>query len=254
MTEPPPPSKKKKVLHKVFSQTLSRFRKIKPPVPTGQPSSSSQPVLTGQPSSSSQSDTTNHLYLIKGSFEDITRFAGFSVDWVIKIAHLLCDPLGVGHVFTHTTGTAAEWYHFDRTATWQEVLFGAQLQPGIYEFVPTWPIILSKISLRQGCHSIPDPGFEPTAKAFCTLVVERDAGCVVHRCLRPVKASHLIPKRLGSSAIQDIMAQFALGHADVAQVDYAHQFDPRIGVTLSNNLDEWVNQFDVGLYHTMVRH
>jgi len=221
------------------------------PVSTGTPSSSSQPV-PAPPSSSSQPVPTGHLYLIRGSFGDISRFSDSTVDWVIKIAHLLCDPLGSGHVFTHTTGTAAEWYHLNRTATWQEVLPGAQLQPGIYEFVPTRPIILSKICLRHGCCSVADPGFESNAKDFRESCVARDAGCVVNRCLMPITASHLIPKRIGSAGIQDIMARFVLGFADAAaQADHTHRFDPRIGITLSNSLDAWVDQFNVGFYHIM---
>jgi hypothetical protein len=34
-----------------------------------------------------------------------------TVDWVIKIAHLLCDPLGAGQVFTHTSGTPLYYYY-----------------------------------------------------------------------------------------------------------------------------------------------
>ena len=45
-----------------------------------------------------------HMYLIEGTFSDIAQFAGTTVEWIIRVAHLLCDPLGNVHVFTHTTG------------------------------------------------------------------------------------------------------------------------------------------------------
>ena len=32
------------------------------------------------------------------------------VDWVIKVAHLICSPLRQGRVYTHTTGTPYDWY------------------------------------------------------------------------------------------------------------------------------------------------
>jgi len=88
--------------------------------------------------------SSGHVYLIRGTFRDIARYAGTTVDWIIRIAHLLCDPLGIGHVFTHTTGTPSDWYSSDRTPSWREVVHGDQLLPGIYEFEPTHPIILSK--------------------------------------------------------------------------------------------------------------
>jgi hypothetical protein len=50
------------------------------------------------------------------------------------------------------------------------------------------------------------------------------------------------------------MARFALGFADAAQNNQSHQFDPRIGITLTCNLNEWVDLYDVGLYHIMVSH
>ena len=120
--------------------------------------------------------------------------------------------------------------------------------------MPTRPIILSKICLRHGRRSVADRGFESNAKDFRESCVARDAGCVVNRCLMPITASHLIPKRIGSAGIQDIMARFVLGFADAAQADHTHQFDPRIGITISTSLDSWVNQFNVGFYHIMVRH
>ena len=39
---------------------------------------------------------TGYLYLIEGTFEDIQRYAGTTVDWIIKVAHFICDPLGQG--------------------------------------------------------------------------------------------------------------------------------------------------------------
>jgi hypothetical protein len=58
---------------------------------------------SGQPSSSL------HLYLISGSAEEISRYAGTTVERIVRNAHLLCDPLGTdGHIFTLIVGTSAE--------------------------------------------------------------------------------------------------------------------------------------------------
>jgi hypothetical protein len=68
---------------------------------------------------SGQSSASHHLYLIQSSFGDISQYVGATVDWIIRIAHLICDPLGTdGHIFTHTRGMSAEWYNHDRTLDW----------------------------------------------------------------------------------------------------------------------------------------
>ena len=65
--------------------------------------------------------------------------------------HLFCDPLGSGHPFhTHhtvTPGIALKWYHSPKNDSWHEVFHGNQLQPGIYGFDPTQPIIFFLVCL-----------------------------------------------------------------------------------------------------------
>jgi hypothetical protein len=53
---------------------------------------------------------SGHLHLIEGEFADISRYAGTTVDWVSKVAHLICDPLGAGQLYTHTTGMSSNWF------------------------------------------------------------------------------------------------------------------------------------------------
>ena len=52
----------------------------------------------------SSQESTGYMYLIQGTFADISRYAGTTVDWVINIAHPLCDPLRAGRIFTHASG------------------------------------------------------------------------------------------------------------------------------------------------------
>ena len=87
-----------------------------------------------------------YLYLIEGTYEDIQRYTGTTVDWVIKVAHFICDPLlvGEGQLYTHTTGTPSRWYHLNRTANWKQVVQSELLRPGVYEFESTCPILLSR--------------------------------------------------------------------------------------------------------------
>jgi hypothetical protein len=107
-----------------------------------------------------------HLYLIAGTYEDIQRYAETTVDWIIKVAQLICDPLGGGDVYTYTTGTSSDWYPLHRTSTWQRVVQGDPLRPGIYEFESsTGPVLLSKVSERE-TRSVTTPGSKPSATTF----------------------------------------------------------------------------------------
>ena len=107
------------------------------PIPTSNDTANLTPV---------NAQLAGHLYLIEGTYDDIQRYAGTTVDWVIKVAHFICDPLGEGQLYTHTTGMPSDWYHLDRTANWKQVVRGEPLRPGIYEFESTGPILLSKIT------------------------------------------------------------------------------------------------------------
>lgn len=133
-------------------------------------------------------------------------------------------------------------------STWQEVPYGEPLLPNIYEFSPAQPITLSRICIRT-TRSVTTLGSQTqsSASTFRHHLLERDASCVVTQAA-PTKASHLIPRRLGDAGIGDAVGHF-VGAAEAAGV---HQFDPQIGITISSNLDEWVDSFQVGFYHVTV--
>ena len=113
--------------------------------------------------------TTNlpsaHLYLIEGTIQDIGRYTGAMVDWVIKVAHLICSPFRQGRVYTHTTGTPYDWYDQDMGTDWRLIVPGDQLRPGIYEFDADFSIVLSQLSLRRS-YSIPSTGAESIEKTL----------------------------------------------------------------------------------------
>ena len=98
------------------------------------------PTTSDLPPSVSQS--SGHLYLIEGSIDDIRRYAGTTVDWIIKVAHSICDPSGRGQIYTHTTGAPSDWYNKDRDADWRKVVPGDPLLSGIYVFESASPITL----------------------------------------------------------------------------------------------------------------
>ena len=161
--------------------------------------------------------TTNlpsaHLYLIEGTIQDIGRYTGATVDWVIKVAHLICSPLGgplrQGRVYTHTMGTLYDWYDQGMGTDWRLVVPGDQLRPGIYEFDADFSIVLSQLSLRRS-YSIPSTGAESSEKTLHRhLEIREGSRCGVTRVGgRSLKASHLIPKRMGTEGAKQVVAAF----------------------------------------------
>lgn len=189
------------------------------------------PTLTSIPPPA-QPLLTGHIYLIESTLGDIKRYAGAMVDWVIKIAQLICDPFREGRLYTHTTETPSHWHDSDRTPEWRQVVLGDPLQPGIYEFEPVGSVCLSRISERNK-HSKTTEDSRPFSTRFRNEVGECDGKCVVTQTSSPVVASHLIPKRLGTDGAQAVAERFC-GMQDAANI---HKFDPRIGVLLTTNLD-----------------
>ena len=157
--------------------------------------------------------TTNlpsaHLYLIEGTIQDIGRYTGATVDWVIKVAHLICSPLRQGRVYTHTMGTLYDWYDQGMGTDWRLVVPGDQLRPGIYEFDADFSIVLSQLSLRRS-YSIPSTGAESSEKTLHRhLEIREGSRCGVTRVGgRSLKASHLIPKRMGTEGAKQVVAAF----------------------------------------------
>ena len=207
------------------------------------PTTTSNPDIINQPSSA-----TGHLYLIEGSLGDIRRYAGTTVDWIIKVAHFICDPTGIGQVYTHIVGSSYHWLYRDRNSDWRPVVLGDPLLPGIYEFVTTRSITLSKISERE-THSMTSIGSESSAATFRRHLDLRDDGCVVTRTYASLIPSHLIPKRMGTDGAKEVVTRFVGAQAarDI------HIFHPSIGILLFSALDDLVDHYNLGFYHVTVR-
>lgn len=151
------------------------------------------------------------------------------MDWVIKVAHLICSPLRQRRVYTHTTGTSHDWYHQDIGIDWRLVAPGDQLRPGIYEFDSDFSIVLSQLSLRRS-YSIPSMGTESSEKTLHRYLEIREGGrCGVIRAGgRSLKASHLIPKRMGTEGAKQVVAAFV----GAEEALHAHQYLPMVGILL----------------------
>ena len=107
--------------------------------------------------------------------------------------------------------------------------------------------MLSTISGRKS-RSLTTPGSESSAVNFRRLVTQRDAACVVARSSQPVVASRLIPKRIGSDGVKAIVERFV----GIPETTGIRRYDPRIGITLLNNIGSWVDHHQAGFYHVTV--
>jgi hypothetical protein len=191
------------------------------------------------------------LYLISGSLLDISRYSGLTTEWLFRIAQFICDPRGpAGELYTHNTGTVAEWYDEDRSTDWVRVVPGDPLQAKIYEFEPTGPVLLTQISQRQQRSLTSDANIS-TAATFRNQLLTRDEACVNTR--QPLQhtlvASRLIPKRTGAAGTIAIISRFAGANAAAG----LHEFHATIGVMMFTTLDAFVDAYNVGFYHVCVR-
>ena len=174
------------------------------PIPAAGSSSVPPAGLSFVPPACSSSATSSHssslpahflldLYLTEGTLWGISRYAGTTVDWIIKISHLICDSLGSSQVYTHTTGTTSDCYHLERTSSWCQVVPDNELLPRIYEFEPANPITLMKINVRH-MHLITSDGHQSSSATFGRHIRTHDERCLMTGDWINVIASHLIPK------------------------------------------------------------
>jgi hypothetical protein len=136
----------------------------------------------------------------------------------------------------------------DQIKVRQEVVPGDPLVPGIYEFHSASPITLSKISERKShSQTAVDSRFNRTT--FKDRIMERDGNiCVVSGSPNSVKASHLIPKRMGATGATEVVTRFCGGQVALG-IDI---FDPRIGIALVSMLDSLMDVYQLGFYHVTV--
>jgi hypothetical protein len=92
---------------------------------------------------------------------------------------------------------------------WRLVAPGDQLRPGICEFDADFSVVLSQLLLRSS-HSMPSMGVESSVMAFYRHLEIREGGRCGVTCAggRSLKASHPIPKRMGTEGVKRVVAAF----------------------------------------------
>jgi len=191
--------------------------------------------------------TTGNLNAIIASLSDLRPFAGDTVDWLIRVARLIFEPLGTSSLFTFTVDTLDSWLDRDMDLTqWRQVEQGERLRATIYEFRPDNNafITLSKMSLREGSVTSATTNMSrPRATAFRNVIHERDRKCVISQNPWALTASHLVPKRLSDAAVTSVVRRFTGSDAAVTR------FDPIIGVLLLLTLHERLRCYEMGFWN-----
>ena len=97
------------------------------PTPTEyQPNPQPLPPLPG---------TAGNLNVIIADPADLHPFLCGTVDWLIKVARLIFEPLGTSSIYTFTTESLEWWLDREMEPTsWRPVMQGEQLRATIYEF------------------------------------------------------------------------------------------------------------------------
>ncbi len=223
----------------LYLRVSRRFLNILPPVTADQPNPQPlppSPVAVG------------HLIVIRASLQDLRPFTGVTVDWLIRVARLIFEPLGTSSLFTFTEDTLESWFDRDMEPTqWRQVEQGELLRATIYEFRPdnNAPITLSKMSLRQG-KSVTTNTSQPQATTFRDAIRARDTQCIITQnpFFELVTASHLLPKRLGDATVTSVVQRFTGSGNAVTR------FHPTIGILLSKLLDSLVDSYTMGFWNT----
>jgi hypothetical protein len=108
--------------------------------------------------------TTGNLNVIITNLPDLYPFAGDTVDWLIKVARLIFEPLRTSSFYTFTTESLEWWLDREMEPSLRrQVGRGEQLRATLYEFCPDNDtlITLTRKSLRHirqhiitsGCYS-----------------------------------------------------------------------------------------------------
>ncbi|KAJ3777418.1 hypothetical protein FB446DRAFT_681166 [Lentinula raphanica] len=181
-------------------------------------------------------------YLLEGEVSDFCCFSRHeNTQWLIDIAHDLCDPLhrrGILWIVSSQYPIPAHSGDPLYAATYEyQVLQGNVLQ-------------ITKESPLRG-----DPSFSETSHSGgprnSTSVKNQDGVCWVTHTSRPLKRSNIIPVRVGDAQARYIYQIFT----NMANPPFAHGVqNPQFGIFLNTKFNYWFDQFHVGFRQTVNNH
>ncbi|CAA7257427.1 unnamed protein product [Cyclocybe aegerita] len=125
---------------------------------------------------------TTNLNVIIANLPELRPFAGDTIDWLVKVARLIFEPLGTTSLYTFSTESLEWWLDREMEASqWRKVVPGEPLKATIYEFRPDNDasiLALTRMSLRS-TRSVTTRTSVPRAATFRGALFHRDRACVV---------------------------------------------------------------------------
>ena len=156
------------------------------------------------------------------------------------------DPRGTGTLYTFQTETVDYWLGVEKDDSWRTVQAGEVLEARVYEYrrLNNQLMVPTRISLRQTKSVTTDTSKIQAANFRAALLQRHSSTCVVSGIsrLRQLKASHLIPRRMGDNAVQSAFQLFTGLNNPVTR------FHPSIGIPLFSPLDDLVDVYEVGFW------
>jgi len=150
-------------------------------------------------------------------------------------------------LYTFQTKTVDYWLGVEKDASWRTVQAGEVLEATVYEYQRLnndQPMVPTRVSLRE-MKSITTNDSQNEAANFRTALLQRHGStCVVSgiRRLVQLKASHLIPRRMGDNGVQSAFQLFTGLNTSVTR------YHPSIGFLLCSSLDNLVSVYEVGFW------
>lgn len=187
-----------------------------------------------------------NLNIIAAQLPELQKFAGTTVDWLIRVARFILEPRGSGVLYTYQTQDVQYWLGREKDNTWRQVAAGEELRPTIYEYrrLNDQTMEPTRICHRQ-VRSVTPNAAQDQASAFLTALLARHPRCIISGEPDPIFliASHLIPRRLGNDGARSIFQRFTGVPTPVTR------YHRSIGVTLEPRMDILVDSFQLGFWN-----
>jgi len=192
----------------------------------------SAPAMTAGTPNPNPDPALPYICLLSGKIDDFLHFSRQEhSQWLIDIAHDLCDPIQKRGSLALRDVAGGEWRAVNPT----DPLIAATY---LYDVEVT--VSLAKISRRQNRSKTSTGG---NASTMANHVNARDGDqCWVSRSPWAVTNSHICPKRTGDHLFRIVYGTFVSPPPPTLSI-----FDEICGITLLNSLNPWFDKYELGL-------
>lgn len=193
------------------------------------------------------------VYILAGSLEDVQRYSGTTVQWLITITRLIfCETAVDPVLYTPSGEHDPSWYDTERDATWRLVKEEDTLQATIYEVFHNSPLISAR-SNKPGRAPVRLRTNSPASRSFTSFrddVASRDERCLmtITKTKGIPAAVHLLPTRLGHERTTDIYRMFApkeYSQYGEASITSSH---PSLGIFMAHSIQHFIDNTTLGFF------